>query len=65
MQRPKLRVWRKEATSDEIRQDTHQAKVTAVVTVTPRQPIPMSRLSELALVVDTGGVYRGENEIIK
>jgi uncharacterized membrane protein required for colicin V production len=60
--RPALRVWKKKATDEEIQEDISQVKVTASATpqMVRRSPVPVSRLSDLALVVDTGGVYRGE-----
>jgi hypothetical protein len=59
--RPSLRVWGKRPTAEELQRDT-----TAVTAATPalavvkRTALASSRLSELSLVVDTGGVYRGE-----
>lgn len=63
--RPNLRVWKKQATLQEIEQDMKEVKTAGVSapTVVRRKPIAVSRLSELSLVVDTGGVYRGESEI--
>jgi hypothetical protein len=61
---PPLRVWKKEVTTAEIKAeldaidnvDLHQT------TVVERQKPTSSRLAELALIVDTGGVYRGPNK---
>jgi hypothetical protein len=61
LQRPALRVWKKQATSDELEEDTADAKASvSVPQVVRRAPVPTSRLSDLSLVVDTGGVYRGQ-----
>ena len=62
LRRPRLRIWNKRLTTIEVSSEMKMA--TASVAHTPvvsgRTPPPSSRLSELALVVDTGGVYRGE-----
>ncbi len=60
--RPALRVWKKQATFQEIQQDIKETKVAGQTapTIVRRKPMAVSRLSELSLVVDTGGVYRGE-----
>lgn len=56
--RPQLRVWRRDVTSEELRLPR--------VTAPPKQdtqhkpPLTASRLAELSLVVDTGGVYKQE-----
>jgi hypothetical protein len=60
MRRPKLRVWNKESTTDELRQYLKKEKVK----VTPPRPVKerlvATKLSELSLIVNTGGVYKGE-----
>ncbi|PJE76282.1 hypothetical protein COV04_00160 [Candidatus Uhrbacteria bacterium CG10_big_fil_rev_8_21_14_0_10_48_11] len=61
LQRPRLRVWRKEygkqdQMAPEIINDASVSKVT-----TRRPPPTISRLAELSLVVDTGGIYHGDN----
>ena len=60
--RPNLRVWKKKATFEEIQDDIRVEKVTvsAAPVLVRRTAVPTSRLSDLSLVVDTGGVYRGE-----
>ncbi len=60
--RPALRVWKKRATHEELLQDMKGGKEDRVVApvVVRRRSMAVSRLSELSLVVDTGGVYKGE-----
>ena len=60
--RPNLRVWNKRLTAEEVRDQIKEIVPKNVsMSVTPlKMPLVSSRLSELALVVDTGGVYRGE-----
>lgn len=56
--RPQLRIWRRDVTSEELRLPR--------VVAPPKQdaqrkpPLTASRLAELSLVVDTGGVYKQE-----
>lgn len=63
--RPKLKIWDKELTDRELRvlyqielefKEKQQVKPTTPL----KKPVSQSRLSELALMVDTGGAYRGE-----
>jgi hypothetical protein len=66
--RPKIRVWDKGATvfhKEFIKKDKGSLKVALEIT---SKPFPLkSRLSELALLVDTGGAFKGglkkENDI--
>src|SRR3989339_2250268 len=58
---PKLKVWRKKVTRSDIISSTAKPNKKAIIQPAIRQSISLSRLSELALVVDTGGVYQGEN----
>lgn len=56
---PKLKVWKKIFLEAELKEE----KIKETTTPLPllRQPIPPSKISEIALMVDTGGIYRGEN----
>ncbi len=59
---PKLKVWKKQLTRAQLLADLKRSQEIKVSPPrAPRQPISSSRLSELALIIDTGGVYRGEN----
>jgi len=64
LKNPKLKIWKKVISDHDIKlilaQPT-EAKVT--VPQTKRQAITASNLSELSLIVDTGGVYQGEGII--
>ena len=53
------RVWRNTINMDDIK---NKQKISAAppASVAPRQKVLGSRLSELALVVDTGGMYQGD-----
>lgn len=57
--RASLRVWNKRAS---VTVTTHAVRAAPTPTVVKRVAPGSSRLSELALVVDTGGVYRGEEQ---
>lgn len=61
--RPKLRVWHKELTNSEIKALIAKP-AEAPVPVTPTKSRPeSSRLRDLALTVNTGGVFNPEEEI--
>jgi hypothetical protein len=58
---PKLKVWKRTVSMDEIRNSLKKGKEIKVPVVKmARQPISSSKISELALIIDTGGVYTGE-----
>jgi hypothetical protein len=61
--RPRLRVWNKQVSMEDLRFELQRQKM-APKKEEPRAPhkeLPVSsRLAELSLVVDTGGVYKGE-----
>lgn len=58
---PKLKVWKKEVERLTLSVVSKSVKSQSSVEPAPRKTVSASRLSELSLVVDTGGVYRGEN----
>ena len=60
MRKPRVRVWDKGLTREEIRFFAKGAELPMPTKLALKKPLRVSRLSELALVVDTGGVYRGE-----
>ncbi|MFA5029169.1 MAG: PrgI family protein [Patescibacteria group bacterium] len=61
---PKLKVWRKDVTLADIRALEAKQPVTKPPTVAgTRQILTTSKISELSLIVDTGGVYRGEEKL--
>ncbi|OGL95777.1 hypothetical protein A2348_00065 [Candidatus Uhrbacteria bacterium RIFOXYB12_FULL_58_10] len=60
LRKPRLRVWDKALTEAEVR--IHLTKVTSPPPPPPprKAPVSASRLQELSLVVNTGGVYKPE-----
>lgn len=58
LRKPKLRVWRRVISRDDLR----LPKVTPPPKqqLAPKPPLTASRLTELSLIVDTGGVYKQE-----
>jgi len=65
IKRPKLRIWKKQYSQNEIQEEilANETRKGAVVpSVVHRAVVSSSHLSELALIVDTGGIYKGENE---
>ena len=61
LRRPAVRVWQKE-THEDIRQPKNQPAPAEADVFVPKQSLAPGKLSELALIVDTGGMYRGEEE---
>lgn len=60
LRRPRLRIWDKQKTDEQLRVWLNQ-KPEEVPLPEPRKASPQgSRLHELSLVVDTGGVYKPE-----
>jgi PrgI family protein len=59
--RPKLRVWNKSLSLSEIRGAQQVVGLPAVEKVKPKKRPTSSRLRDLALVVNTGGVYKPED----
>ncbi|MFZ5365222.1 MAG: PrgI family protein [Patescibacteria group bacterium] len=59
MKRPRLRIWNKEAYVSAVheKKEVEERPMTAKA---PKPAITGSRLSDLSLVVNTGGVYQGE-----
>ncbi len=59
--KPRVRVWDKSLTDDEIKQYLIKKPVIIEgMKAASKEMLFGSRLAELSLVVDTGGVYRGE-----
>lgn len=56
--KPKVRIW---ARSDEVFHEHQQSKTTETRVIPTKAPATRSRLSELSLVVDTGGAYQNLN----
>lgn len=58
--RPNLRVWNKELTNEELQRNLKKEEVK----ITPPRPVKEAlegtKLSELSLIVNTGGAYKGE-----
>lgn len=60
---PKLRVWHKEDTEYEYR-FAMPAAVKPKAPIATKQALTASRLTELSLVVDTGGAYTEEGDVV-
>lgn len=59
LRNPKLKIWKK---SFEVVKGVDEGKeVLPVAHLTARQRVSASKISEIALIIDTGGMYRGEN----
>jgi hypothetical protein len=56
--KPKIRVWKKEYVKVEEFKAKDEGKASTYVK--RKRILPTSKLSELSLIIDTGGVYKGE-----
>lgn len=61
--RPALRVWDKRPTDLELKQYIKPEAAPPVAVSTRKEAPPSSRLRDLTLVVNTGGVYKPEDEL--
>lgn len=59
--KPGIRVWNKELTDSELRHYIKIKREDAPKKAAPRPRFSTSQLSQLTLVVDTGGSYQGED----
>ncbi|MDD5110685.1 MAG: PrgI family protein [Patescibacteria group bacterium] len=62
MKRPHLSVWDKHLTPAELQTAMSVLETKPLVPVRNKPLVGSSRLAELSLIVDTGGVYEGEEE---
>jgi len=60
MKKPKLRVWQKRYTNADLLQFIKQELPSRAPVFVHKAPLSSSRLNELSLVVNTGGVYKPE-----
>jgi len=58
--RPRLKIWLNQVADEKIYPSKKKTK--AIVTSQAKQKVTSSKLTELSLVVDTGGVYKKEKE---
>ena len=58
LQKPRLRVWNKRLTRAEL--IPHEETVILPAPIPVKAPLTASKLTELSLIVDTGGAYREE-----
>lgn len=60
--RPQLRVWDKNLNDSELREFFKKEKEAPPPPLERKAPVSRSRLNELTLVVNTGGLYKPEGE---
>lgn len=63
IRRPGVRVWDKALSDEEIRHFMKKDTTPPPPPPPSKRPLERSRLSELALIVNTGGVYSGEDQL--
>lgn len=59
LKKPQLRVWNKNNIEEIIKEQEDKQPEEKIA---PKQPLVVSRLAELSLMVDTHGKYKGEKE---
>lgn len=62
LKKPSLRVWDKTLSTAEIKAYMKEVVEEHLPPPMRKQPISTSKLQDLTLIVNTGGVYRGEEE---
>lgn len=60
--RPRLRLWQKNFTTAQLKFWINKKQPELPPQINTKNKVRASRLAELALIVDTGGVYQGEKE---
>ncbi|PWB38590.1 MAG: hypothetical protein C3F02_02660 [Parcubacteria group bacterium] len=65
MKKPRIRVWQKLYIKMQVKKLNKEDRQTAVAPVVKKSFLPSRKLSELSLIIDTGGVYKGEAEANK
>lgn len=58
LQKPRLRVWNKRVSRSEVNVKEEEIEIAPAIPV--KTPLSKSKLTELSLVVDTGGAYQEE-----
>lgn len=60
LKKPNLRVWSKELSEAELREYLKAPPKIVLPPKIKKEPLKSSKLAEIALILDTGGVYQGE-----
>ncbi|MBU0619900.1 PrgI family protein [Patescibacteria group bacterium] len=63
LKRPKLRIWNKEIGLPLSEDDDNKIAIIPLQTI--KKPVIKSRLAELSLMVDTQGIYKGEDNDVE
>lgn len=61
LRRPTLRIWDKQLTDSDIKARLIKEEEPVVTILPVKEALSRSRLSEMSLVVNTGGVYKSED----
>ncbi len=61
LKKPKLRIWQREITVHREKKESLE-KVRPAPALTAKKPLTASRLSDISLIIDTGGIYTGEGQ---
>lgn len=63
LRKPSLRVWNKQISIDELKLEIERSRLAKKEPLSARpekEKLSTSRLAELSLIVDTGGMYKGD-----
>lgn len=60
--KPSLRVWGKSHTDEELNYYRKEGQLVVQVPIAQRKTVRPQRIRDLALIVNTGGYYKGEEE---
>lgn len=61
--KPRLRIWDKTLSDSDIRMFLQKVEEDVVAPTVRKAPLERSRLNELTLVVNTGGVYASDDDV--
>ncbi len=66
LKKPKIRIWNNQLskTSKELKGE-REIKIEQIIKVEKKQLYPKSKLAEVSLMVDTGGVYQGGDDDVQ
>ncbi|MFH1187806.1 MAG: PrgI family protein [bacterium] len=64
-QKPRIRVWDKSLSDAEMKQYLKKPIAIEKISIVKKEMLASSRLAELSLIIDTGGMYKGESNEAK
>jgi hypothetical protein len=65
LKKPKLRVWNSQAGKEKSKLETDDISIKQAAKIQPKPLYARSKLAEMSLIVDTGGVYGGGDQSVE